>query len=123
MLATLLKEKCQELELSSRQAAEKVGVSHATILRAFRGDVVDQATLIKISNWLKVKPATLLNSLSSSSDVLPDKIAVVLERYPQLMEMFVKALDEVINRKMDTAIIEDIAAYAAYKIKLSASRQ
>jgi transcriptional regulator with XRE-family HTH domain len=122
MLAILLKEKCQKLELSSRQAAEKVGVSHATILRAFRGDLVDQATLIKISNWLKVKPATLLNSLSSTSDVLTDKIAVVLERHPQLMEIFVKALDEVVNRKMDTAIIEDIAAYAAYKINLSSSR-
>ena len=49
MLSKLLKEKCQKLELSSRQAAEEVGVSHATILRALRGDVMDLDTLIKMS--------------------------------------------------------------------------
>ena len=116
MLAKLLKEKCQKLELSSRQTAEKVGVSHATILRALRGDTVDLDTLIKLSNWLNVKPSTLLNSFVSSTDTLADRIAVIIERHPKLGNVFSRALKATVDRDIPLEVIDDIAMYAAYKL-------
>lgn len=54
MLAVVIKKRCADLELSSRQAAEAAGVSHTTILRALRGKSIDLDTLIKISEWLLI---------------------------------------------------------------------
>jgi transcriptional regulator with XRE-family HTH domain len=119
MLSTLLKEKCQKLDLSSRQAAAEVGVSHATILRALRGDIVDLETLIKLSGWLNVKPATLLNTFAKSPDPLADQVAVVLERHPKVREMFSKVMKAITDEKADPDVIDDIVAFAAYKLRLS----
>jgi transcriptional regulator with XRE-family HTH domain len=114
-----LKEKCQTEKLSSRQAADKVGVSHATILRALRGDIVDLETLIKLSGWLGVKPASLLNSFAKSPDMLPDQIAVVIERHPKLRDLFTKVMTEIAEERAPVDVIDDIVAFAAYKLKIS----
>ena len=118
MLATLIKRKLLELELSSRQAAEATGVSHTTVLRALRGDSIDLDTLIKLSGWLGVKPHTLLNSMASADTHLSDQIAVMLESNRILAGEFKMAVQATIAGKVDPEIIEDIAAYAAYKINI-----
>jgi len=118
MLSKLLKEKCQKLSLSSRQAAHKVGVSHATILRVLKGDVVDIETLIKLSGWLNVKPSTALNSFVLSPDALADRVAVVIERHPQLRDVFSRAVKAIIEEDVDPSLIDDIAGYAAYKLNI-----
>lgn len=118
MLPQLLKDKCQRLGLSSRQAAEKVGVSHTTILRALSGDIIDLETLIKISNWLDVEPATALNSFIASPDALSYKVASVLERYPKLKDVFSKALEAIADENVEPAVIEDIVLYANYKLHI-----
>jgi transcriptional regulator with XRE-family HTH domain len=123
MLSNLLKEKCQKLELSSRQAAEKVGVSHATILRALRGDIVDLETVLKISEWLGVKPHTLLNSMVNTKAGLSEKIAIMLEDNPLLAKEFSKAVDAILKGKVETSVIEDIASYAAYQINMKIGRK
>jgi transcriptional regulator with XRE-family HTH domain len=119
MLAKLLKEKCQKLDLSSRQAATEVGVSHATILRALRGDIVDLETLIKLSGWLNVKPATLLNTFSKSPDPLVDQVAVLLERHPKVREMFSKLMKAIEDEKTDPDVVDDIIVFAAYRLRIS----
>lgn len=123
MLAALLKEKCQLLDYSSRQAAKMVGVSHATILRALKGEVVDLETLIKMSDWLNVKPHTLLNTFSSSDDGLADQIAVVINRYPALKDAFTRAIRLISAGEADPAVIDDIAAYSSYKLELYPRRK
>ena len=118
MLATLLKEKCKTLDYSSRQAAKEVGVSHATILRALRGDVIDLETLIKMSDWLNVKPHTLRNTFSSFDAGLADRIAVIIDRHPKLRSVFAKAIELIVNDEADPYILDDIAAYAVYRLDL-----
>ena len=116
MLAILIKEKCRKLNLSSREAADVVGVSHATILRALRGDVIDLETAIKFAKWLQVKTAALINSLPSSPDTLADQVAVVLERHPKLKDTFSKVMKALSSGEVDPALVDDIALYAAYKL-------
>jgi hypothetical protein len=77
---------------------------------------------LKISTWLGVKPATLTNSLADTKSALPDQIAVMLGKHPCLDTEYAKAIKAIVEEKADPAIIEDIAAYAAYKINLNSSR-
>ena len=48
MLSIVLKNAMDQQRLSSHKAAEAIGVSHTTILRALRGEAVDVETIIKI---------------------------------------------------------------------------
>lgn len=121
MLKAKLNQIMKEKSLSSRQVAKDIGVSHTTIIRALRGDIVDIDTVLKIGPWMGVKPATLLNSMVTTEFGLPDQIAVMLENAPLLASQFAKAIKAIKDEKVDPAIIADIAAYAAYKINLSSS--
>lgn len=122
MLKPLIIEEMKKQGMSTRQVAEKIGMSHTTIIRALRGGEVDLTTVIKISEWLEVKPSILINSMASKKNVLPDQIAVVLEKYPHLEAEFSKAIKAVMEGTVEPEIIEDIAAYAAYRISLRIPR-
>jgi transcriptional regulator with XRE-family HTH domain len=99
--------------LSSHAAAEQIGVSHSTILRALKGDKVDVDTIIKIANWLNVRPSELLNSMSDTS--LADEVAVLLSHSPELEEEMKEAVARVKAGQLDAAILRDVLAYARYK--------
>lgn len=122
MLKPLIIEEMKKQGMSTRQVAEKIGMSHTTIIRALRGGEVDLTTVIKISEWLEVKPSILINSMASKKNVLPDQIAVILEKYPHLEAEFSKAIKAVMEGTVEPEIIEDIAAYAAYRISLRIPR-
>ncbi len=123
MLKPLITEEMKKRGMSTRQVAEEMGMSHTTVIRALRGGEVDLTTVIKISEWLGVKPSTLINSLADTKSALPDKIAVMLGGHPRLEAEFAKAIKAILEEKVDPAIIEDIAAYASYRIDLSVSHQ
>ncbi len=123
MLKSKLAQEMKNKGLSTRQVAIKIGASHTTILRALRGEIVDVATILKFSEWMGVKPATLINSLSEAEKALPEKIAVMLGNHPLLEREFTKAVKAIVADQIDPAIIQDIAAYAAYKINLGTSQK
>jgi transcriptional regulator with XRE-family HTH domain len=118
MLITKLSQEMKEKGISTRQVAQMAKVSHTTILRALRGKTVDVGTIVKISEWLRVKPSTLLNSMITTEEGLPDQIAVLLESSPQLAKELGKAIKAIKSGQVSHAIIDDIAAYTAYKINL-----
>jgi transcriptional regulator with XRE-family HTH domain len=119
MLKVKLEQEMKNRGLGIREVAIEIGTSHTTILRALRGDMVDLGTILKISNWIGVKPATLINSLADTKSALSDQIAVMLGKHPKLEAEFEKAVKGMAEDEVDPAIIEDIAAYASYKINLS----
>ena len=123
MLKTKLNQIMKEQNLSSRQIASVIGVSHTTIIRALRGDIVDLATVLKISEWMGVKPSTLLNSMTTTkTDLgLEEKIAILLENSPLLKKELVKAIKAIETDKINPSIMEDVASYAAYRINLGLS--
>ena len=113
MLQTMLQQAMTAKNLSSHAAAEQIGVSHSTILRALKGDKVDVDTIIKIANWLNVRPSELLNSMSDTS--LADEVAVLLSHSPELEEEMKEAVARVKAGQLDAAILRDVLAYARYK--------
>jgi transcriptional regulator with XRE-family HTH domain len=123
MLKDLLESQMRERGFSTRELAKEANVSHTTVFRALRGDPVDLKTLIALAEWLGVPPSTLVNSLGKSEDSLPDKIAVILDRHPSLKRSFELAVEAIEMKKVDPDIVEDIAAYAVYRIELATKKK
>ena len=120
MLQTLLKDEARKRGWSSRKMAEEIGVSHTTIIRAMRGDLVDLDTLIAIADWAGVRPSDLLNSFSKRKGAdLSAVIAVLIERIPALKEPLQAAAEAVQAGTVDPSIVEDIVTYATYKLEKS----
>lgn len=117
MLQTMLQEAMTAKGLSSHAAAEQIGTSHSTILRALRGEKVDVDTIIKIANWLNVRPSELLNSMSDTS--LADEVAVLLKYSPELETELKDAVERVKAGQLDPAVVRDVVSYARYKFNSS----
>ena len=115
MLKQILRDTLRKKGLSSHKAADEIGTSHTTILRALRGDIVDLATIIKIADWLGIRPSELLNSMSKSR--LSDQLLTLLAGFPELRSVLEEALISIKNESADPAIIADIVSYASYKLK------
>lgn len=118
MLQIVLERAMKEKGLSSHKAAEAIGVSHTTILRALRGEMVDVDTIIKIGDFLKVRPSELLNSMSTDT-ALSDQLAVLLSHSPEFEEELRDAVERVKGGALEPAVLKDIVSYALYKLKSS----
>ena len=116
MLQTILQKAMNDRGLSSHTAAEEIGTSHTTILRALRGERVDVDTVVKIANWLHVRPSELLNSMSDAPNTLSDQIAVLLSHSPELEKELREAAERVKGGQLDPAVLRDIVSYALYKL-------
>ena len=116
MLSEFLKKEMQARDLSVRQAAKEIGVSHSTIFRVLRGDPFDVQTLVQISNWLNVRPSTLLDNIGKSNTI--NQIALLVESNPGITGILDEALEAVSKQQADPAIVQDIIAYAMYKLSL-----
>jgi len=121
MLDIMLQNVMNEKRLSSHKAAEAIGVSHTTILRALRGETVDVDTIIKIANFLKVRPSELLNSMATDA-TLTDQLAVLLSHSRELEEELKDATKRVVSGQLDPAVLRDIVSYALYKLNSSGAQ-
>jgi transcriptional regulator with XRE-family HTH domain len=119
MLKELLESEMKERRMSTREAAKSSGVSHTTIFRALRGDVVDVKTAIALAKWLNVKPSQLLNSLPPGEDHFPEKFTLMAEHYPDLKSAFEKIIQAIEKKDVDPSVLEDIAAYTLFRLDLA----
>ncbi|MGE5375918.1 MAG: helix-turn-helix domain-containing protein [Bacteroidota bacterium] len=117
MLSTVLQSEMSRRNMSSHSVANEIGVSHTTVLRALNGDRIDLDTVIKLANWLHIRPSELLNSMSDTS--LADQIAVLLSHSQELEEELRDAMERVQAGELDPAVVRDIVSYALYKLKTS----
>ena len=119
MLKELLESEMKERKLSTREVAKIARVSHSTIFRALRGDDIDVTTAIALAKWLKVKPSQLLNTLPTAQDDLTEKIALMAEHYPLLKTAFEQIIKAIEQGEIEPKIIEDISAYALFRLDLA----
>ena len=120
MLSTLLQQEMDARGLSSHSAAAQIGTSHTTILRALKGERIDVDTLIKIANWLHVRPSELINSMVDGEELSTStQLAAILSRSPELEAELKDALERVKAGVLEPSVIRDIISFAAYKISTS----
>jgi transcriptional regulator with XRE-family HTH domain len=115
MLQIVLRKAMQERQLSSHQVAEAIGVSHTTILRALKAEPVDINTIIKIADFLNIRPSELLNSMATDA-TLPDQLAALLSHSRELEDELRDAVERTRAGELDPAVIRDIVSYALYKL-------
>jgi transcriptional regulator with XRE-family HTH domain len=117
MLQTILQQEMKRRNVSSHGVAEAIGTSHTTVLRAMRGERVDVDTIIKLANWMNIRPSELLNSMSDTSTA--DQLAVLLSYSPELEAELKDATERVKAGVLDPAVVRDIVSYALYKLNTS----
>jgi len=105
-----------EQHLSLRDVGERLGVSHTTVLRALRGGQVDLETLMKIAEWLNIRPSALLDNASDGDDI-EAKTKMLIDAYPQIQDVLEKAVVAIENGQADPGLIKDIVAYAEFRIQ------
>jgi transcriptional regulator with XRE-family HTH domain len=115
MLDIILKQFMKDRGLSSHKVADAIGVSHTTVLRALRGEAVDVDTIIKLANYMDIRPSELLNSMSTDA-TLPDQLAALLSHSPELEEELKDAVERTRAGALDPAVVRDIVSYALYKL-------
>jgi len=117
MLQKVLESAMKERGLGARKVGAILGVSHTTVLRAMRGEQIDLDTLIKIADWLKIRPSALLDSMGEAD--VESRIEVLVEAYPELHKVLEDAAVAIEKGQADPSIIKDIVAYAEYRIQSS----
>lgn len=119
LLQIILNDRIKELGISIREAGRQIGIAHTTLNRILYGDEYDLATLKAMANWLQVKPSSFLDAETSSPDQLTSQIAILLETYPRLAEVFSEVIARVLKEEISPDTFTDIAAYAAYRMNIS----
>jgi transcriptional regulator with XRE-family HTH domain len=116
MLNQLIQDALKRKNLSIREAARQIGISHSTLTYVLEGKTMEVHTADKICKWLGVP----LSAAVESDDQLEKAIAaisVVLKAAPELEKVFIEAADEVNNGTMTIQDFHEIIEYAAYRIQ------
>jgi transcriptional regulator with XRE-family HTH domain len=98
-----------------RRAAEKAGVSHATLLRGLQGDPLSLTTLEGIARWTNVSLVRLLQlygaDISGDSGRVEMALARVLDQYPELESTLGVAIDV-----LDDEALAEILRFIQFQI-------
>jgi transcriptional regulator with XRE-family HTH domain len=116
MLGMILRSELKKRELSPRNAAKMIGISHTTIIRIMKGEQVDLSTLIGICNWLGINPSTILSSIGTGQSAVAASVAALIELNPLLTEVFTDAVNHFLNGDIEPNVIQDIFVYSSYRI-------
>ena len=124
MLRVLLEGELDKRHLSVRAAAEQVGVAHTTLHRIINHEPIDLETMVKLCNWLGVRPSTILDAQSNNSDVsIPSIVASLIEMDSRLATIFSDLADDLQEGTVDPDDVKDVAYYIAYRLKKDDRRQ
>jgi len=115
MIRKLLMDEIKWRALSVRGAAREIGVAHTTIIRLLDDMPVDLETLRKVSSWLNIDMATILESPERSEKALVEKFAIVLERNPGLYRLFEEYYEKMENYEIDLLDLEEILAFMIFR--------
>lgn len=110
-LAEYIRSEVDRQGLSIRKAAERIGISHVTLLRIFRGEIPSLDTLNKLATWTGTSLAYMLQLLGynveeKSSEV--DRLARLVENHP-LYERLIASLE-----RLGPGELELVVEYISY---------
>ena len=115
-LAEKLNEFMKLENLSLRAAAIKIGVSHSTIDRVLKGEMVEIDTLTKFSEFLKI-PIDDLIGQSKEINKRFDRISNLFSIEPELAEVLDKMVKGIKSGDIDKKIITEVSAFTAFRIR------
>lgn len=122
MFRTILDNELEQRDMSIREAAREIGISHTTLIAARDGTrTLDVGTALKIAKWVGVPLSTLVeeaNPEEFEKNSLFQALQLVLQAAPELEQTFRIAADELAAGTLSLSDFKDITEYAAYKIRI-----
>lgn len=115
MIKTLLQDEIRKKDLSIRAAAQQIGVAHTTVIRLLDDHPVDLETLRKVCSWLNVEVGTILNSPERSEKSIVEKFSCILEKNPNLHQLFDEYYDKMEHYQVSLLDLEEILAFMIFK--------
>jgi len=109
VLEVILKNKIAQKRLSIRSAALEIGIAHTTLNRILAGGNIDLDTILKISEWIGVKPSELLQ-------LETDDVSLLVSSIPGLKEILAEAAEKIQTGELDISALADITAYAKFRV-------
>jgi len=110
-----VKERLKTENLSYREAAEKIGVSHSTVARALKDENLDVRSLKRICDWLGVTINDVIYEDDEPEQMYQD-IATLFSISPSLKEAMKNLAVRIKNNEFDKNILEEIAAFTFYQM-------
>jgi transcriptional regulator with XRE-family HTH domain len=117
-LSTLLKDTLTQRDVSIRQAARDMDVSHSTLVRVMETGDCSLDTAQRIAKWLGV-PVSQLLDIESDPSPLAAQMALLIEQEPELAKVFSVAMDRVLQGDMSPEGFRELAAYAAFRFGIN----
>jgi len=115
MLDVLLRQRMERDHLSAREVSRQLGIGHPTVLRVLEGEMPRVELLVKLCDWLGVRPASVLGGAAQTD------VSGLIEITPGLKEVLEDAR-RAVEAGVDPAIIDDIVAYAQYRLSMTKGR-
>ena len=115
LLHTLLNAKISQQNISVREAARSIGISHSTLERFLDGKMrpnIDSTVLI--SRWLGVDPSVIIENSGPSGR--RDDVTEFLSAYPELLDLFRDVLNGIKNNEVAPDIVNELIQYIRFKL-------
>jgi transcriptional regulator with XRE-family HTH domain len=119
-IATLLEAEMRERQLSMREAADEIGVTHTTVSRILQGKPVSVATLQNVARFLNVDPGSLLDTQDDDEQLAKD-IMTILGHEPALAGVMHEVAEKARSGEIPPETFRDIVRYAMWRLKESAT--
>lgn len=119
MLSKLFVEEVKRKDISYREAAREIGISHTTAIRLRDNKNVDFVIVAKLAKWLGEDFGSLVSLHSSNPLDLYSSMKVILDRNPDLEKEFSGCIELIEKYEIPPDVMDEIHAYARYKMSSS----
>lgn len=116
MFISILKHKLYSRNLSIRQAAREIGISHTTLQRTLSGNTLDLETLLKISRFLDIRPELTLNSMDEAT-LIDQVVLLFLQSEPELLQKLYFAISQIKSNCLEISDLKEILEFITFKLR------
>ena len=117
MLQAIMQDALRERDLTTREAAAEIGVSHATVTRILKNGTSNLETLLKISQWTGMSVDTLLGrEQNEDTQMIRALLTGLFEAEPKLLQIFRDAYQELRNGNLDLRDFYSILSYIPFRL-------
>lgn len=119
MLSQMLQHEIDNRQISVREAARQIGISHTSVHRVLDDKNTDLGTKKAVAQWLGIS----FSSIIEAGEDLDTGVLILLQKLLKDNKALGNAFKEIVvsleKGKIDTKDVEDILGYITYRLKIA----